>query len=197
MRSLEKRAVDMLVAQLLAQIPRARIVGPTAPLTALDERYVGRLKTLLADALPGVPEPVLSSIHEDLIVVQRASEQPSQLVGWEASVMRVERGRAAADIRAWKETYGDLLSIDIQASKYLETDLKGATLTFSEQFFAPRSIQGWRRLSVHFARVCEAMAQLMAVSGLKQRDVNQDRDTSLIPTNLVSVNGDAMELVSV
>ena len=198
MRSLEKRALDALVDQLIAKMPGARIVGPGAPLSALDERYVGRLKAVLTEALPGIPESVLSAVNEDVIVVQRAHEAPSELVGWEPSVMRVVRGRAAADIRAWQRTYGDLLNISIQPSRYLETDLRGASLTFTEQFFAPRSILGWRKLSLHFARACDAMAQLMISSGLRQRDVTfEDRDSNLIYTNLVGVNGDTLELTPV
>lgn len=196
MRSLEKRALDSLTDQLLAQIPGARILGPGAPLSASDERYVGRLKTLLRDALPGVPDSILSSVHEDLVVVQRAREEPSQLVGWEPSVMRVIRGRSAEDVDSWQETYGDLLNISIQPSKFLETDLRGASLTFTDQFFSPRSIKGWQKLSLHLARACDAMAELMKASGLKQRDVTHEDhgDSHLIHTNLVSMSGDALEL---
>ena len=154
------------------------------------------LKTLLVGAIPGVPESILSSVDEDLIVVQRAREEPSDLVGWEPSVMRVIRGRAAEDIRTWQDAYGDILNISIQPSRYLETDLRGAALTFTDQFFAPRSIKGWQKLSLHFARVCDAMAELMKLSGLKQRDVTHEDhgDSHLIYTNLVSMSGDALEL---
>ena len=40
------------------------------------------------------------------------------------------------------------------------------------------------------------MAQLMISSGLKQRDV-EGRDSNLIHTNLMAVNGDTLELTPV
>ena len=43
LRSLEKRAVDELIQQLLGKIGDARVVGPNAPLTVLDAHYVGPL----------------------------------------------------------------------------------------------------------------------------------------------------------
>ena len=199
MRSLEKRALDSLIDQLLESIPGTRIVGPGAPLTALDEKYVGTLKAMLQEAIPGIPDAMLSSVRDELIVVQLAREEPSSLVAWEPSVMRVVKDIDANEIQSWQETYGDILSIDIRPSKYLETDLKNASLTFSEQFFAPRSIQSWRKLSLHFARACDGMAQLMTLSKLKQRDVTHEDhgDSHLIHTNLVSANGDALELAPV
>ena len=51
MRSLEKRALDSLIQQLLTKIgDHARVVGPSGSLTALDDRYVGVLKHLLLEA---------------------------------------------------------------------------------------------------------------------------------------------------
>ena len=199
MRSLEKRALDSLIDQLLESIPGAHIVGPGAPLTALDEKYVGTLNAMLQEAMPGIPDGLLSSVRDELIVVQRAREEPSSLMRWEPSVMRVVKNIDASEIQSWQETYSDILSIDIRPSKYLETDLKNASLTFSEQFFAPRSIQSWRKLSLHFARTCDAMARLMVLSKLKQRDVTHEDhgDSHLIHTNLVSANGDALELTAV
>ena len=199
MRSLEKRALDSLIDQLLESIPGARIVGPGAQLSASDEKYVGTLKAMLQEAIPGIPDSLLLSVRDELIIVQLAREEPSSLVHWDPSVMRVVKDIDANEIQSWQETYGDILSIDIRPSKYLETDLKNASLTFSEQFFAPRSIQSWRKLSLHFARACDAMARLMTLSKLRQRDVrHEDRgDSHLIHTNLVSANGDALELTPV
>ena len=74
MRSLEKRALDSLIDQLLESIPGTRIVGPGAPLTALDEKYVGTLKAMLQEAIPGIPDAMLSSVRDELIVVQLARE---------------------------------------------------------------------------------------------------------------------------
>ena len=195
MRSLEKRALDSLIEQVLATVDApTRILGPGASINPLDERYVGRLKQLLMDAIPGIPEPLLTSVRDDLIVVARANVEPSDVVRFEESTLRVIKTRAA-ELDKWQETYGDPLNVNIKPSRYLETDLKDCSLTFSEQFFAPRSIQGWRKLSLHFARICGAMAELMTLSGLKQKEVfHESRDTHLIYTNLVNVRGGSMEL---
>ena len=199
MRSLEKLSLDSLINQLLESIPGARIMGPGAPLSASDDKYVGILKALIQEAIPGVPDTLLSSVRDDLIVVQRAREQSSSLLQWEPSVMRVVKHIDNSEIQSWQETYGDILSIDIRPSKYLETDLKNASLTFSEQFFAPRSIQSWRKLSLHLARACDAMAQLMTLSRLKQRGVTHEDhgESHLIHTNLVGAEGEALELTPV
>ena len=195
MRSLEKRSVDTLIQQLFATRfgGRARIVGPGAPLSVLDERYAGPLKGLLAEAYPGVPESLWASMSDNLIVLARAAEEPSQVVGFEESTMRLVRSLSER-AEEWQREYGDLLNVTIQPSRFMETDLRGASLTFSEQFFAPRSIQGWAKLSRHFARLCASMAELASISGLRQRDVGYtNRETNLIYTNLVSANNQPLE----
>ena len=180
-------------------VGHARIVGPGAPLTALDERYVGVLKLMLAESIPGIPIELLSSVDDRLIVVQQAREDPSDLVRFEPSMLRVVQSRAA-DIDTWRDKYGRLLNVTMKPTHYLESDLRGASLTFSEQFFAPRSILGWMKLARHFSRLCAAMAELMALAGLKQRDViSIDRypsvDSTLIHASFVRANsGDPLEL---
>ena len=118
----------------------------------------------------------------------------SDLVGFEPNVLRVLKSRAA-EIETWQQTYGDALNVTIQPSRYLDTDLKDPFLSFSEAFFAPRSISGWTKLSRHFSRVCAAMAELAHLSSLKPKQIfYEDRDTHLIVPQLVSTRGDALEL---
>ena len=193
-RSLEKQSLDALVQQVLAKVgSNARVLGPNAPLLPLDDRYIAPLKHLIREAIPGVPDSLLTSMRDDLIVVQRSLPEPSELVGFEPSVLRVKS--RATDVQAWQDTYGNLLNVTVQPSRLLETDLKDPYLTFSEDFFAPRTIQGWARLSRHFSRVCAAMAELATLSGLKQKEVfYESSDTHLILPNLVSNQGDELEL---
>ena len=199
-KTLEKAALDNLIGQLLTKVGGdARVIAPNAALMPLDARYVGLLKSLLSESMPGVPDTLLSSVRPDLIVIQRAlsSEPPSDLVGFEPSTLRVVKSRAG-NVEAWQETFGDLLNVSIVPSRFLETDLKDCALTFSDQFFAPRSIQGWMKLSRHFSRVTAALSELAQLSSLKQKDVfYDDRDSHFIYTNLVSAQGDPLELTPV
>ena len=49
-RSLQKRAVDSLISQLLSKIgDGAHVIGPGARLSVLDSHYVGPLKALLQE----------------------------------------------------------------------------------------------------------------------------------------------------
>ena len=85
-RSLQKRSVDSLVEQLFQQIGgELRVVGPEAPISVLDARYVGILKQMLREAYPGIPDELLSTVRDDLIVLSRATEQASELVGFSPS----------------------------------------------------------------------------------------------------------------
>ena len=88
-RSLEKRSVDSLIDQLLAGMGGdTRIIGPGASFSPLDGKYVGVLKQLLVASIPGIPEQLLSSVRDDLIVVTRIREEPSALVGEHFTVAR-------------------------------------------------------------------------------------------------------------
>ena len=198
MRSLEKRALDSLIDQLLSNIGNhARVVGPSGSLTALDDRYVGVLKHLLLEAYPQTPEALLTSVRDDLIVVTRAIDAPSELVGFEPSTLRVTKTYSKG-IDEWREMYGDLLNVTIQPTRYLDTDLHEPYITFHESFFAPRSITGWMKLSRHFARVCNAMEDLKRLSGLKQKEVFYDhRESNLIPAQFVDNRGELLELTPV
>ena len=198
MRSLERRALDSLIGQLLSKIGgHARVVGPNGSLTALDDRYEGVLKHLLLEAFPQTPEALLTSVRDDLIVVTRAIDAPSELVGFEPSTLRVTKTYAKS-IEEWRETYGDLLNVTIQSTRHLDTDLHEPYITFHESFFAPRSITGWMKLSRHFARICDAMDNLKRLSGLKQKEVfYDDHNSNLIPAQFVDNRGELMELVPV
>ena len=180
MRPLQKRATDSLVEQLMARIGRARIVGPNAPLHVSDERYVGRLKDLLLQAYPGTPIEAFASVRDDLIVLARAQETRSELAHFEPSVLRVPNGDADT-LRRWGAEFGALLNCTIQKGRHLETDLKGPSLTFHEQFFSPRSLEGWAALTLRLARACQAFVDLKVLSGLKSKSIfHTDRDTHLV-----------------
>ena len=143
MRSLEKRALDSLIDQLLTKIgDHARVVGPNGALSALDDRYVGVLKHLLLEAFPETPEALLTSVRDDLIVVTRAIDAPSELVGFEPSTLRVTKTYAKG-IDEWRAMYGDLLNVTIQPTRFLDTDLHEPYITFHESFFAARSISAY------------------------------------------------------
>ena len=106
----------------------------------LDAVYVGTLRSLLQDAFPGAPEMIFASVDEEKVVIKRSmkDEAPSALVGFEPSTLRVVKSKERDKVSAWHDTYGPLLNMTIQPSRYLETDLKGASLFFHESFFAPR-----------------------------------------------------------
>lgn len=195
LRSLEKKAVDSLIDQLLSKMDTpARIVGPNATLSPLDGRYVGSLKSMLREAIPGIPDSLLSSVRDDLIVVTRVTEAAIEMVGLESSTLRVAKGFQKS-VDEMQEEFGELLNVDIQQGKYLDTDWNGPVLTFTDQFFSPRSINGWAKLSLYFARLCAQMEEMKARSGLRQSQIFfEDRDSNLIPTQLLSRNGEVVEL---
>jgi hypothetical protein len=187
LRSLEKRAVDELIQQLLGKIGDARVVGPNAPLTVLDAHYVGPLKALLAEAIPGIPDPLLTSVRDDLIVVRRAPpEPPSALVGFYKSYLRVASPHSEAVDRL-RADYGAVLNVDIQRTRLVETDWRDPVLTFSDRWFARRSLKGWSKLSLHLARLCARAEELKKRTGLRQEDVfYSDRDGNLLSAQMVS-----------
>ena len=194
-RSLEKRSLDTLIKQLFSRIGgQLRIVGPGGALTALDERYMGLLKQLLLESFPGIPDDLLGTVKDDLIVVARATEDASTLVSFTPSTLRLSRDHAQkADELSAK--YSRLLNIDIQQTRYLSSDLEDARLVFGEEFFVNRSIKGWVRLSQYFARLCASMEALRNESGLKQGEVSHSgRDTHLIPAEFASRLGEEMQL---
>ena len=143
MRSLEKRALDSLIGQLLTKIgDHARVVGPNGALSALDDRYVGVLKHLLLEAFPETPEALLTSVRDDLIVVTRAIDAPSELVGFEPSTLRVTKTYAKG-IDEWREMYGDLLNVTIQPTRFIDTDLREPYLHYVSRVVLCSSIHHW------------------------------------------------------
>jgi hypothetical protein len=194
-RSLEKRSLDTLISQLFSRIGgEVRIVGPGGALTALDERYMGLLKQLLLESFPGIPDDLLGTVRDDLIVVARATEDASTLVSFTPSTLRLSRDHAhkAEELSA---KYSRLLNVDIQPTRYLDTDLEDARLVFGEELFVNRSIKGWVRLSLYFARLCASMEALRGESGLKQGEVSHSgRETHLIPAEFASRLGEEMQL---
>ena len=195
MRSLEKRAVDSLVEQLLAQMEGARIVGPSGTLSVLDAQYVGPLKVLLMDAIPGIPPPLLASVRDDLIVVKQAAVETSALVSFEPSTLRVAKP-FHNKVPSLKEKFGEPLNVTIQRGRHLDTDWNSPILTFTDQWFAPRSIRGWARLSLHLARLCASVEEMKTRSGLKQKEIfYEDRDTNLLTSQLLSARtGELIDL---
>ena len=196
-RSLEKRSIDSLVAQLFSQMGGdLRIVGPNAALTPLDARYVGVLKQLLQELIPGIPTDLLSTVRDDLIVISRATESVSTLVSFAPSVLRLSRDHSHK-AEHLQSKYGELLNVTVQASRYVDSDMEGPKLRFGEEFFLNRSFKGWTRLSSYFARLCAAMEELRAESGLKQSEVSHgDRETNLVPATFVNRLGEEMELIT-
>ena len=166
MRTLGKRAIDNLIEQLLSTVGNARIVGPGGAFSPLDNKYVGVLKQLLLEAFPGTPESVLAGVREDLIVVTRAVEEPSTLVSFAPSHLRVANPYAGS-VDALREKYSELLNVTIHPTRYLDTDLADPSIVFHESFFAQRSIRGWGKLSLYFARLCASMEEMAKASGLK------------------------------
>ena len=193
-RSLEKRSVDSLISQMFAAIGgELRIVGPDGSLSASDERYVGILRRLLLDFVPGIPEEVLATVRENLIVVARATETASALVGFTPSTLRLSRDHwhKADKLQA---KYGPLLNVTVQRGNYLETDFEDARLVFGEDFFVNRSTKGWARLSTYFARLCSSMQELRSQSGVREVS-HSGRDTTLVPAEFVSRQGEELQLV--
>ena len=130
------------------------------------------------------------ALRDDLIVVAQAEEAPGNVVHYAPSVLRVAKA-SASHVPTWRHRYAQLLNVDIQASRYLETDLRDASLTFHPSFFAPRSLAGWARLSRHFARMCHSFLELSRRSGLKQDQISHsDRETHLVYATLRDAPGD-------
>ena len=194
-RSLEKRAVDSLIDQLLSKLPPARIVGPNASLSPLDDKYLGSLKRMLKGAIPGIPDALLSSVNDDLIVVTRAAEGAIELVGLEPSTLRVAPPFHDR-VEELQEDFGELLNVEIQRGRHLDTDWQNPILTFTDQWFSPRSVRGWAKLSLYFARLCASVEEMKTRSGLKQKEVFYDErpSSNLIRSQLLSSTGEVMEL---
>ena len=195
-RSIERRSIDSLVQQLFDRIGgENRIAGPGEALSPLDERYVGVLKLLLQEAFPGTPEEVFSSVKDDLIVVSRAAVQPSELVSFTPSTLRVAPpySERVGDIQ---NKYASLLNLTVLPTRYLDTDLMDPNLLFSQGFFSERSIKGWARLSLTFARLCASMQEMAFASGLKQEHVFHGGTSNLIPCRFSNRQGEEMELVA-
>ena len=190
-RTLEKKSLDSLIQQLLEKVgDNARVLGPGGRFSPLDTKFVGVLKQLLADSLPGIPEPLLSSVREDLIVVTRAVEEPSSLVSFGGSTMRLAKGYSG-EAEELRNEYEDLLNVEIKSTKYVETDLSGAHIVFNEMFFAERSIKGWAKLGLYFARLTASMEDLARRSGLKPSGVSHGRsDSRLVYTHFEDRHGE-------
>jgi hypothetical protein len=154
------------------------------------------LKQLLQELIPGIPTDLLSTVRDDLIVISRATESVSTLISFAPSVLRLSRDHSHK-AEHLQSKHGELLNITVQPTRYVDSDMEGPKLRFGEEFFLNRSFKGWTRLSVYFARLCAAMEELRAESGLKQREVSHgDRETHLIPTQFVNRQGEEMELIT-
>ena len=102
------------------------------------------------------------------------------------------------EISSLRDNFGTMLNITFQRSRYLDTDLENPCLRFSEDFFRPRSIAGWLKLSRHFAKLCAAMHEVKQRSGLKQAEIHHEhRYDHLVPVNFVTRHGDALELAPI
>ena len=182
-RSLQKRAVDSLVEQLISKIGvEVRILKKGSKLSVLDAEYLGTLKGMLQEAIPGIPESLLASVSDDLIVVTRAPPEPEvhEAVGMELSTLRVAAG-FAKEMDDWADDYAQRLNVDIQPGRHLETDWNSPIITFTEEWFKPRSIKEWANVSLYFARMMASMEELKKHAGLKQRNVfYEDRDSHLV-----------------
>ena len=198
-RSLEKRSIDSLIQQLFSHLHMGgepRIVGPNEAFTPNDEKYIGVLKQLLIEFIPGIPDVLLSTVKQDLIVVSRVTENPSELVSFGQSTLRVAKPYVAG-IDALKEKYESLLNMTIIPTSYLDTDLANPHLIFHENFFTQRSIKGWCRLSLYFSRLCQSMQDLATQSGLKHGSVFQnDRETFLVYSQFKNARAEEMELIT-
>ena len=202
LRSLEKRSIDSLFSQMFSKIggdqAALRIVGPSGAFSPLDETYVGVLKQLLVNFIPGIPDSLLSSVRDDLIVVSQASISRSQIVSVGQSRIRVGK-RYQNNINQLKANYEELLNTEMTPSPYLESDIHfvEAPIKFQETFFAPKSIKGWCRQSLYFSRLCAKMDTMADASGLKSGSIfNSEMETNLLYTSFVSSNGEEMKLIT-
>ncbi|MDC0525414.1 hypothetical protein OAO87_00350 [bacterium] len=194
MSTLQKKATDALVDQLMDQIGNARIVAPHARFNALDGQYIGRLRDLLSQAFPGSPPELFHTIREDLIVISRDFSPPStQLVRFDDSRLRVPK--MTAERQEELERYSALTSAEVLRTRYLDTDLADCALTFDEQWFASRSLEKWEKLAHTFARMTSAWVELKRESGLKNGFINEVAGTHLIPCRIVgNREGEEVEL---
>ena len=196
-RSLKKSAIDNLVDQLFSQMGNhPRIVGPEGAFSPLDDKYVGVLKQLLQQFIPNIPDSVLQTVKEDLIVVTQTSEPPSQMVAFGRSTLRVATPYSNR-IESIKRKYSDLINSDIIPTTYLESDLMNPSLIFQDTFFTERSIKGWCRVILYFARICATMEQAVKEAGLKHgHTIHSDRETDKLYTAFVDSSGYDMELIT-
>ena len=184
--------VDSLIEQLIQQLGHVRIVRAGEPISVLDQRYVGTLKQVLIEHIPGIAAELLASLEDDSIVLQQADAvNRGEPVGLERSTLRVA---GKADIGKLQVEFAEELNVLIRQGKHLDTDWKAPILTFSEGWFAPRTIRGWAELSLYFARLCARMEELKVRTRLKERDIfYDDRDGHRIPTRLVDADGNLLE----
>ena len=190
MKDLQTLATQKLIAQVLANLEHAVVLGPGSRLDVLTSRYEGRLVDLLAAAYPGTPETAWHRVRGDLIVVSRNLSPPSSanVVQFSESLLRVPKGKASASVlREWQEHYSPLTNVMLKRSRYLESDMTDCMLTFDKSFFTPRSFEKWARLSEAWARQCAAMLELKRLTSLTQRELTftDGRTTSLVPATLV------------
>ena len=159
-----------MITLLLAKVGgEARVLGPGAPLHCRMDRYVGTLFHLLTEAFPGIPEASLAAVRRDLIVVTSAPlEKEASVVGFQPSTLRVAHTDA---VSALKATYAVGLNMTIQRSKYELSDLAAPVLTLDETFFAPRSIEGWRKLTLRLARPLHALSEVKSAAKLRTSDL--------------------------
>lgn len=192
MTSLQKKATDALVQQLLERIGDCRVVAPGARVNVLDSVYVGRLRDLLAAAFPGTPPDLFHHVRHDLIVLQRDLSPPTtSLVRFDESRLRVPKLTAAK--REALERYSPLTGARVEAGKHLDADLFDCALVFDRRFFDRRSIVGWAKLALQLARMTAAWGELKRESGLRQHYV--ESHGHLVPARLVeTVDGDEIEV---
>jgi hypothetical protein len=183
MRTLEKRSLDSLVAQVVGD---GRVLAPGASISPLDYKYEGTLKQLLKDAFPNTPE-VVFAVRDDLIVVSRVNDTPSEVVRFSGSQLRLSKYHSHKVNEL--QHYAQLLNVTVHPTQLLESDILDLSLVLDESFFVPRSIKGWARLSLYFARLCAAMEELASQAAIK--DIV---GTGLVPITLLDRRGDEMRL---
>ena len=190
--SLQKKATDNLVQQLLNQIgDHAHVIGPGARVDVLDSIYVGRLIDLLEEAFPGTPSAVFHKVNPSLIVMTRDLSPPNtSVVRFTDSRLRIP-DLTPGQKRDWSDMYGPLTRSKLIRGKHLDADLLHCQLIFTSQFFAPRSLVAWAKLAREFARMTAAWVDLKKVSGLQQKYVeNEGTDSHLIFPRLVESRGE-------
>ena len=150
------------------------------------------------DAFQGIPLEVLSSVRDDLIVVNRslALVTAPGLVSFTPSTLRVAAPHAGK-VDILQQKYSSLLNTTILPTRYVDTDLMDTRILFSSDFFAERSIRGWARVSLYFARLCAKMEEMGKESGLKSEYVfHAGTDSTLIPSEFKDGLGQEMQLIT-